>query len=849
MFFSKTDKIIRKIKHFLVTETGKVLEEASNEEYYTAFCMALREEIMIHWTAHLHTIEQTKAKIAYYMSLEYLPGRLTESTITNIHAVQIVKEVLEKTGRSYWDIMHIETDPGLGNGGLGRLSSCVLESAASKQYPVMGYGLRYQYGIFEQELWNGSQTERPDDWLLYDNPWEIRRDLESTFIHFAGQSQEAKNRHGDLVERLENYEEVRALPYDIPIVGYPQNDHFSVVSLRLWSTKESPRNFELQRYNAGQLGLAAENTSLTDVLYPNDHHDIGKKTRLKQEFLLASASIQDIIRRHLRIHQKIELLPDKVSIQINDTHPALVVAELTRVLTKHYDLSFARAFEITQSCCNYTNHTTLKEALEEWNEDRMHQLLPRQYHIIQTLHEMLQKKIDQSSLPDKQKIKEATDIIQNNQVHMARLCLFACHKVNGVAKLHGDILKERIFPEFNALYPEKITYVTNGVTQRRWLLHTNPMLAHFITERIGDGWLRDFAQIEKLQEFAHDADTQRRFLQIKAECKKRLIDFIHKENPIRGPYGVPVGSYELFSEKALFDVQVKRIHEYKRHLMNIIHAIMIFFELKKDPKAKTVQRQILLGGKASPGYDMAKRIIRLAFAVGRTFAKDPEVSSKLRLLFFENYNVSRAEMIIPAADLSQQISTAGMEASGTGNMKLSMNGALTIGTEDGANIEMQASVTEQWWPFSFGANEEELVRLRDSYDPKRIYESNPQIKEALDALRDGFFAENEGEHQAFHTIYQSLVEGLYTDRADRFFILHDLQSYQETQKKVEELFAMPEKWAETAIHNMAKMGPFSIDCAVANYAKDIWEISPCPTDMAILEKVKREYSEHLLFHD
>lgn len=846
--FPQADEIIQKIKHFLITETGKVLDEATSEEFYFAFCMALRQEIMIYWTAYQHSIEASKKKIAYYLSLEYLPGKLLGSTITNIQSNELVKEVLHKTGRNFREILSCEIDPGLGNGGLGRLSSCILESCASLQYPIFSYGLRYQYGIFDQEIWDGIQVERPDIWLLYDNPWEVRKDLEAIYIHYNGKPYQVQNSHKEIVEELTDYEEVRALPFDIPIVGYPVNEHFSVATLRLWSTKESPRNFELQRYNAGQLGSAAENTSLTDVLYPNDNHDIGKKIRLKQEFLLSSASLKDIIKRHLHIHGSLDDLPEKVSIQINDTHPALVIPEMVRILTKDYDLSFKEALGITSHCCNYTNHTTLKEALEEWNEERVSSLLPRQYHLIQQINQIFLSDIRERYPNDEEKIRRMS-IIEQGQIKMANLCLFSCKHVNGVAKLHGEILQTRIFPDFHERFPEKITYITNGVTQRRWLLHANPSLAALITKKIGDGWILDFSQMERLREFAEDEETQEAFLAIKKANKKDLLTFLEIKNPIRGPHGRLQKGYPLLTEDALFDVQVKRIHEYKRHLMNVIHAIILFFEIQENPDNRKIKRFVLLGGKASPGYEMAKAIIRLSYAVARKIDKEEAIKERLSLLFYENYNVSRAQKIIPAADLSQQISTAGMEASGTGNMKLSMNGALTIGTDDGANIEMKQSVGDKWWPFSFGASADELAHLKtNNYNAKEIYSSHPKIKKALDAINDGTFAENEAEHQTFQGIFHSLVEGYYTHYPDPFFILYDLPAYYEVQKKVEKLYQNPNEWAKYAIHNMAGMSRFSIDCSVREYSQRIWEIEHSTTDPAILEKVKKDYAEHLLFH-
>ena len=848
MIDAQIDRIIRKIRHFLLSQFGKVLEEASKEEFYHAFCFAFREEIMINWSANLHTIEKNQCKIIYYLSMEYLPGKITGSTLSNIGAIALVKEILKRTNRNLPDLYNCEPDPGLGNGGLGRLSSCLLESLASQQYPAFGYGLRYQYGIFEQEIWNGVQIERPDCWLLYENPWEFRRDLEETFVHFGGNTIAATNSHGDQIEQLENFEEVRALPYDMPIVGYPKEKSFSVVTQRLWSTKESPRNFELQRYNAGELGLAGENTSLTDVLYPNDNHEIGKRTRLKQEFLLVSASIRDILRRHIKIYGDLKNLPEKAAIQINDTHPSLAIVELLRSLNKNHNIPFYEALEITRACCNYTNHTIMKEALIEWNEERMQELLPRQYHIIQKLNELFCKEV-QKAFPEDENTLKKVSFIAEGQIRMANLSIFGSHKVNGVAKLHTEILKKFLFKEFHQLYPEKFLSVTNGVTHRRWLLYANPSLTAFITKRIGEDWLKDFSQIKNLKEFASDENSQREFLEIKKKNKETLLDFLSKENPLRGLKGKILSQPLLLSSDALFDVQVKRMHEYKRQLMFLLHLIMVMLEIKKDPQSKRIKRLAILGGKAAPGYKKAKQVIRLANALARKLREDPATKERLLLIFVENYNVSKAQLIIPAADLSEQISMAGMEASGTGNMKLAMNGALTIATEDGSNIELKASITEKWWPFTFGATADQIREAKKNYtySPYEIYKEDKQIKEALDTLHDGTFSIDEEEKKIFSEIYQTLLEGYYAEHADPYFILHDLRSYYERQKKAEELFKNPLQWAEYALYNMAGMGPFSTDNTIHSYAKEIWNINPCPTDEGILSKMKKEFTEQLLF--
>ncbi len=830
--------LVQKIKHYLISNSGHISDAATSEEFYLAFCTTLREEIMINWMASLETIRTKKVRVAHYLSMEYLPGRLTGNNLTNIGATDLVKTVIGKMNRTFSEFVSCEPDPGLGNGGLGRLASCFLDSLATLHYPARAYGLRYQYGIFEQELGGGHQIERPDCWLLNMNPWEVRRDNFAYSVRFRGTPVAATNKHGEEVYLLENPEEVRALPYDFPIIGYSGKENFSVIPLRLWSTKESPRNFQLQSYNAGLLGQAAENTSLTDVLYPNDNTDVGKRLRLKQEFLLVSASLHDIIRRHIVVYGDLSEFADKVRIQINDTHPALTIAELVRMLTKNFDVSWKEAWEICQQVCSYTNHTILREALEEWNETRMKDLIPRQHNIIQRLNQDFCNDI-RAKFPNNEDKIHNMSIIENGQVRMAHLAIVGSHKVNGVAKLHSDILKDYVFKDFADLYPDKFTNVTNGVTQRRWLLHSNPLLAEFITKRIGKGWVTDFKQIANLSEYAADKASQEEFLAIKKTNKEALSDFLKIENAVRDQSGKIISHTHPLSPAALFDIQVKRLHEYKRQLMNALHLVMVYQELKANPKARSISRFAIFGGKSAPGYEAAKQIILLINAIGRKIDKDPAVREKLAVTFVENYNVSKAEIIIPAADLSEQISTAGWEASGTGNMKFSMNGALTIGTDDGANIEMKEAVTNQWWPFKFGSSAEDNRKPYSAWD---IYISDEAIRRAVDSLKDGTFAETPDETEAFAKLFTLLVES--GPASDHFKVLKDLRDYYNTQLKVEELFEKPLEWAEMAIHNIASMGCFSTDESIRHYAEDIWGIQPCPPDPAIIAKVREEYSQH-----
>lgn len=841
----RAEMLVHKIKHYLITTMGVTIDEASDEEFYRAFSLTLREEIMINWTATSHTFKNKQVRTLYYLCMEYMPGRLMGNNITNIHAQDLVKLVMKKVNRNFEKELLMEPDPGLGNGGLGRLASCLLDSLATQQYPALGYGLRYQYGIFDQEIWDGVQVERPDPWLLYENPWEFRRDAHAVSVLYCGRTIPATNKKGVEILDLIDFEEVRALSYDIPIIGYKEAIDFNVLTLRLWTTKESPRNFQLQRYNAGQLDQAAENTSLTDVLYPNDNHEVGKRIRLKQEFLLASASIQDIIHHHLKDNLDITSFADKVRIQINDTHASLAIIELMRLLIKKFDLGWGEAWEIVKTCCSYTNHTVLKESLEEWNEGRLHYLLPRQYQIIERLNLEFCNSIRKKYPDDEERVRRMS-IIENGQVRMAYLSIYGSHRINGVAALHTEILKKSIFKDFFDLYPEKFVNVTNGVTQRRWLLHCNPRLSEFITQRIGKQWITDFLHIQELAKFAADPESQQELIRIKKENKRDLLTYLKEKNPLRDMNGNILGYSSVLDENALLDVQIKRFHEYKRQLMNALHTLMVYQELKANPASRKIRRMVLFAGKAAPGYEIAKNVIHFIFCLARKINSDPTVADHLKVIFVENYNVSKAELIIPAADLSEQISTAGMEASGTGNMKLAINGALTIGTEDGANIEMHAQVTDRWWPFKFGrtADENAVLREKRSYNPWDIYMHNVPLRNALDKLRDHSLAATEEEHQALSSLYGTLLESRYSEMPDRYFVLNDLQSYYDAQIRVEALYQRPSEWAQYALHNIAAMGKFSADESVHNYAKMVWDLTPCAVDFQELTRVRGEYSEH-----
>jgi starch phosphorylase len=836
----RSEVLAQKSCHYLMSVLGRLIHEATDTEVYQALCFAMREEIMVNWLASARTFDKNRSRMVYYLSLEFLPGKIFENNCANLGWSVLLGEVCQKLGKNFQTIISKEHEPALGNGGLGRLASCFMDSLAVQHYPAQGYGLRYQYGIFEQQIWDGVQVEAPDLWLSEENPWQIRRDLRKVNVLFSGNPKLTTNKNGDEVWEIKNAEEVYALPYDFPIVGV-KNGAYSVLTLRLWSTKESPRNFHLQRFNAGRLDQAAENITLTDVLYPSDHHETGLRIRLKQEFLLVSASLQDIIRHHLNLIGSIDHFQDRVRIQINDTHPALVVAELIRLLITKHNIPWKQAVEITHEVVSYTNHTIMREALEEWDRNLFFYLLPRQYKIIERLNHEFCFEV-RKNFPMREDLIRSVSIIENNKVRMANLAIVGSHKVNGVSKLHADILVKDTFRDFHEIYPDKFIGITNGVTQRRWLLVANPLLADWITSKIGPAWITDFEKIEQLKNFADNPDCQQDILKIKRKNKERLIHFIQRENKIRDEKGMEVACIFDLNPDSLFDVQVKRIHEYKRQLMNILHVVMLYQELHENPYHKRVARTVIFAGKAAAQYETAKQIIRFINAVARRVNRDERIGGALKVIYIENYNVTHAERIMPAADLSEQISCAGMEASGTGNMKLTMNGSLTIGTDDGANVEMRESVGDTWWPFLFGYSSQEVERIRrEGGHPPIDVLQDLKIKAALESLQDYSFATTPEEHAAFCKLYQSLVESHYGGPPDNFFTVRDLKSYVNTQAKVEELFSNPSLWAQYVIHNIAGMGKFSSDVSIRHYAEEVWNVAPCPLDKEILNVVRQDF--------
>lgn len=835
--------LIKRTNHILLTHLGKTLETAKDVDVHYAIVYSLREEIMLYWLATQQSIESQDSRRLYYFSMEYLPGKFFSNNLSNLNAIDVVCQAIQKMQRDPYKIFNMETDPSLGNGGLGRLASCILDSLATQQLPAQGYGLRYQYGIFRQEVRNLEQTEQADCWLNHLNPWEFRRDTESVNIDYSGKLESQFLSNGEECFCIQDCEKVRTIPYDYPIIGFSSHTSpIPIITLRLWSTKESPLNFQIQPYQAGQIGDAAENTTLTDLLYPDDQNETGKRIRLKQEFLLCSASLKDIIRNYLKKHENLANFAHKTRIQINDTHPALAIAEMMRLLKHEQGICWETSWEMTQEIFSYTNHTILPEALEEWDSTQIETLLPIQYKIIERINHDFLAHVRKKYPDDEQKVRRMS-IIQNRRVRMANLSIIGSHKVNGVAKIHSQIIKDSLFADFAQLTPEKFVNVTNGVTHRRWLHNMNPELSNLISETIGPEWIQDFSQIQKLAEFTDNEHLQDRFLEIKHQHKNHLMLYLKDNLVERDKFGTAKAHSILLSPSFLFDVQIKRFHEYKRQLLNLIHSLMIYHQLKEDSNCR-IPRAILFSGKAASGYHIAKNIILLANALSQKFQNDPIISNKLTLLFIENYNVSLAEKIIPAADLSQQISTAGKEASGTGNMKLSMNGALTIGTDDGANIEMRESVGDQWWPFKFGASKQEIEQLRssNSYDPSSIYSSNDLIQKAINSLNDREFFSHLSDSQ--FTKIQSLFYYLLhqSGHHDNYFVLHDLESYYTTQLKVEELYKTPRQWAEFALRNIAGMHPFSIDRSVNNYNERIWNLKPTSPSLEEIQELKQQYS-------
>jgi starch phosphorylase len=781
---------------------------ATGEDAYFALSLAIRDRLVRKWLRTQHHYIQKDVKRVYYLSLEYLMGRLLGNSLINMDYYDECYRILKEDGYSLEDIREFERDMGLGNGGLGRLAACYLDSMATLELPAFGYGIRYEYGIFNQEIENGYQVEYPDSWLQNGNPWDIlRRDLEYR-VKFYGKAVKVQNPDGSYKFDWIDTEDVLAVGYDIPVPGYKNN---TVNNLRLWQAK-APSEFSFKEFNAGDYVAAVASKTgsetISKVLYPNDSYVEGKFLRLKQQYFFVSATLQDIIRKYKINHKTFDEFADKNAIQLNDTHPVVAIPELMRILIDHEGLSWEKAWQITQKTFAYTNHTVVPEALEEWSLPLFEELLPRHIQIVYEINRRFLEEVKKNYTTDPG-ILSAVSIINERDgksVRMANLAIVSCFAVNGVAALHTEILKTRIFPHFNKIFPGKFVSITNGITPRRWLKTANPILSKIISNRIGENWLYDLYDLRKLEKFVDDPGFREEFRNAKWRNKKLLISLIEENNGIK------------INPESMFDVQIKRFHEYKRQLLNVLHIITLYNRIKDNPKIEIVPRTIIFAGKAAPAYFTAKTIIKLINSVAEVVNNDPDVGDKLKVVFIPNYSVTLAEKIIPAADLSEQISMAGLEASGTGNMKFALNGALTIGTMDGANIEIREEVGEENI-FIFGLLADEVVKLKSSgYNPRTYYESNPMLKRVIDMIASDYFNKSEAG------IFKSIVDGLLG--TDYYCLFADYQAYIDEQDKVSRLYRNTEEWTKKAILNVARVGKFSSDRSIREYAEKIWKVEP-----------------------
>ncbi len=790
----------------------KTVDEANPQQLFQAVSYAVKDVIIDDWLASQKVYEEEDPKMVYYMSMEFLMGRALGNNLINMTAYTEVKEALDEMGIDLNAIEDQEPDPALGNGGLGRLAACFLDSLATLGYAAYGCGIRYRYGMFKQQIEDGYQIEKPDNWLKDGNPFELKRPEYAKEIRFGGNIRvEYDDVTGAMRFVQENYESVLAVPYDYPVVGY--NNHV-VNTLRIWDA-EPIVDFQLDSFDRGDYHKAVEQQNLAknivEVLYPNDNHYAGKELRLKQQYFFVSASLQAAVARYKRKHDDITKLHEKMTVQMNDTHPTVAVAELMRILLDEEGLGWNEAWEITTKTCAYTNHTIMAEALEKWPIDLFSRLLPRVYQIIQEIDRRFILKIKAQYPGDEGKIRRMS-ILRDGQVRMAHLAIVSGYSVNGVARLHTEILKHQELKDFYQMMPEKFNNKTNGITQRRFLMHGNYLLADWVTEKIGTkSWITDLSQMEKLKPFADDPKALEEFRQIKFKNKERLAAYIKKHN------GVDV------DPRSIFDVQVKRLHEYKRQLLNILHVMYLYNEIKAHPEMKFFPRTFIFGAKASAGYIRAKQIIKLINSVADIVNNDQSINGKLKVVFIEDYRVSNAEMIFAAADVSEQISTASKEASGTGNMKFMLNGAPTIGTMDGANVEIVEEVGEEN-AFIFGLSSDEVINYEQNggYNPAEIYNSDPDIRKVVDQLVDGTYSH--GDREMYRDLYNSLLYTKGGARADMYFILKDFRAYAEAQKKVEEAYRDQEGWAKKALLNTACCGKFSSDRTIREYIDDIWKL-------------------------
>ena len=788
----------------------KTLEEATQEQIFQAVSYTVKDVIIDNWLKSQKAYEKQDPKIVYYMSMEFLMGRALGNNLINLGAYGEVKEALEELGLDINCIEDQEPDPALGNGGLGRLAACFLDSLATLNYCAYGCGIRYRYGMFKQEIRDGYQVEAPDNWLKNGYPFELRRPEYAKEVHFGGyvrvEWDPVKNENKFIHE---GYQAVKAVPYDMPITGY-NND--VVNTLRIWDA-EPIVDFNLDSFDKGDYHNAVEQENLArtivEVLYPNDNHMAGKELRLKQQYFFVSASLQAAIAKYKKTHDDITKLHEKVVFQMNDTHPTVAVAELMRILIDEEGLGWDQAWDITTKCCAYTNHTIMSEALEKWPIELFSRLLPRVYQIIEEINRRFILEIQQKYPGNFEKVKKMA-IIYDGQVKMAHLAIVAGYSVNGVARLHTEILKNQELKDFYEMMPEKFNNKTNGITQRRFLAHGNPLLADWVTDKIGPDWITDLSQLSKLKVYADDEKALQEFMTIKFKNKERLAKYILEHN------GVEVDPHSIF------DIQVKRLHEYKRQLLNILHVIYLYNQIKAHPEMDFYPRTFIFGAKASAAYARAKKIIKLINCVADVVNNDASINGKLKVVFIENYRVSNAEIIFAAADVSEQISTASKEASGTGNMKFMLNGAPTLGTMDGANVEIVQEVGEEN-AFIFGMSSDQIINYENNggYDPDFIYNTDPEIRQVLMQLINGTFS---SDTEMFRDIYNSLLDKRNMPRPDQYFILGDFRSYAEAQKRVEKAYKDEKRWAKMALLNTACSGKFTSDRTIQEYVDDIWHL-------------------------
>ena len=790
----------------------KTVDEVSQQELYQAVSYVVKDAIIDDWIATQKQYEKDDPKIVYYMSMEFLLGRALGNNLINMTAYKEVKEALEEMGLNLNELEDQEPDPALGNGGLGRLAACFLDSLASLGYAAYGCGIRYRYGMFKQKIKDGYQEEKPDNWLKNGNPFELRRPEYAKEVRFGGNIRvEYDDKTGDIRFKQENYESVLAVPYDYPIVGY---DNHIVNTLRIWDA-EPIVDFQLDSFDRGDYHKAVEQQNLAktivEVLYPNDNHYAGKELRLKQQYFFVSASLQAALEKYKKNHDDIHKLPEKMTIQMNDTHPTVAVAELMRLLLDEEGLGWDEAWEITTKTCAYTNHTIMAEALEKWPIDLFSRLLPRVYQIIQEIDRRFVAKIREMYPGNEEKVAKM-QILRDGQVKMAHLAIVAGYSVNGVARLHTEILKKQELRDFYEMMPQKFNNKTNGITQRRFLMHGNPLLADWVTDKLGTkDWITDLSLMSGLKKWVDDEEALKEFMSIKYENKVRLAKYIKEHN------GIEV------DPRSIFDVQVKRLHEYKRQLLNILHVMYLYNEIKEHPEISFYPRTFIFGAKASAGYIRAKQIIKLINSVADVVNNDRSINGKLKVVFIEDYRVSNAEIIFAAADVSEQISTASKEASGTGNMKFMLNGAPTLGTMDGANVEIVEEVGAEN-AFIFGLSSDEVIDYENNggYNPMDIYNSDADIRRVVNQLVDGTYSQ--GDKEMYRDLYNSLLTAQGGNKADTYFILKDFRSYADTQKKVEEAYRDKDRWAKMALLNTASCGKFSSDRTIQEYVDDIWHL-------------------------